>query len=120
MAGLLSFSRQDAVALPLTRRNVDNVIARTRAANLVQLGLSVALVAGLLWVAGSVTGRVAWLFYATAAVAAWAIPATGLSTWDHFRTAATLRKRAQADLSGENDPKAFWWAHRGVFPHFSR
>jgi hypothetical protein len=120
MAGLLSFSREDAVALPLTRQTVEIVIARTRFANLVQMWLSVALVAGLLLIGRTTSGWVSGLCYAAAALGMWGILATGLSTWDHFRAATPLRKQAQADIARDPDPKTFWWAHRGVFPHFSR
>ncbi len=120
MAGLLSFSRDDAVALPLTSQTVDTVIARTRRVNLVQMGLSVSLVAGLVVIGRSASGWVSGVCYAVAALAMWGILATVLSTWDHFRAAAPLRRQAQADIARDPDPKRFWWAHRGVFPHFSR
>jgi len=116
----LCFSRDDAVALPLTTRTVDTVIARTRRANLAQVGLSVSLVAGLVLIGRSASGWVSGLCYAAAALGMWGILATGLSTWDHFRAAAPLRKQAQADMDRDPDPKKFWWVHRGVFPHFSR
>ncbi|HCQ65169.1 MAG TPA: hypothetical protein DIU07_08430 [Rhodobacteraceae bacterium] len=120
MGGFVSFSRDDAVALPLTTRTVETVITRTRAANLVQVGLSVSLVAGILVIGWTTSGWVSGLCYAVAALGMWGILATVLSLWDHFRAASALRKQAQADIARGTDPTKFWWAHRGVFPHFSR
>jgi len=116
MAGLLRFSRKDAVALLLTRSGVETVIAQTRAANLIQLALAALLVA-ICALVGASTGRpVSGLFYGMAALAMWAVLATALSAWDHFRTAAPLRKLSPADLARETDPARFWRAHRGLFP----
>ena len=66
MAGLLSFSRDDAVALPLTTRTVETVIARTRTANLVQAGLAVSLVAGLVLIGRTASGWISGLLYGLA------------------------------------------------------
>ena len=120
MAGLLSFSRKDAVALPLTPQTVDTVIARTRTATLAQLALSVAVVAGLVAVAALTTGWVSGLCYGAAALAMWGLLAALLSTWDHFRAASPLRRHARADIARDPDPMRFWRAHRGVFPFFPR
>ncbi len=114
----LAFSRGDAAALPLTDATIETVIARTRTANLVQMLAAVVLVAGLL-LAGRQTGApLSAAFFGAAALAAWGLLATALSTWDHFRAAKALRGRV--GLAPGTDPAAFWAAHRGLFPHFTR
>lgn len=120
MTGLLGFSRADAVALPLTVETVETVVARTRASNLVQLGVSILVVAGLVWIGGRTTGTLSALCYGAAALAMWGFLAAALATWDHFRTASPLRKQVRADIARNPDPARFWRAHRGLFPFLSR
>lgn len=116
MAGLLSFSRAEAVALPLTAETVKTVISGTRKANLNQLVLALALSAALWWAASLVTGGPAWILAAVAALSSWGILATGLSTWDHFRVSIPLGKTAESEIAKQSDPEKFWWVHRGLFP----
>lgn len=116
MAGLMSFSRAEAVAMPLTAETVKTVITGTRRANLNQLVLALALSAVLWWVASLVTGALAWFLAAVAALSSWGILATGLSTLDHFRVSIPLGKTAESEIARQGNPEKFWRAHRGVFP----
>jgi hypothetical protein len=116
MAGLLSYSRDEAAALPLSARTVETVIARSRTAVLAQLALSVGVVVVLGWTGDHTTGWIGWLFNAAAILSLWGVLATVLSAWDHFRVSAALKKTAAAELARADDPKKFWWTYRGVFP----
>jgi len=119
VVGLLSYSRRDAAALPLSEATVETVIARTRTAVLAQLLVAIGIVAGLLLAGRAASGTLAMLFYGLAALAMWGLLGAALSTWDHFRTAAPLRAHLGLDLARESDPAKFWRAHRGLFPYFS-
>jgi len=61
---------------------------------------------------------VAGALYGIATLGMWAVLATLLSTWDHFRTAAALRRQASAEIARAPDPTRFWRAHRGLFPWY--
>ena len=117
MASLLSFTRADAAALPLTPEAVTTVIAATRRAVVAQLGLAVAVSAGLLLASRATTGALALGLGGLGLIALWGVLATLLSAWDHARVSARLDRHALDEIAREGDPVKFWRAHRGLFPY---
>lgn len=116
MAGRLSFTRDEAAALPLTPEGVARVIAEARARVQAQLGLATAASAALLLASRMSSGGVAMGLAGLGFLSLWGVLATALSAWDHARVAAHLRKHAATEIARQSDPVRFWRAHRGLFP----
>ncbi|GKY86735.1 hypothetical protein [Sinisalibacter aestuarii] len=117
MAGLLSFTRNDAAALPLTPEGIAIVIAATRRAILARLGLAVAISAALLLLARATGGMLSLAFAGLGLLSLWGVLAGLLAAWDHARASAALRRHIPANIARESDPVKFWRAYRGLFPY---
>ncbi|GGD37771.1 hypothetical protein [Sinisalibacter lacisalsi] len=116
MAGILSYGRKEAAALPLSEATVEAVIAKARRVCLTQLAAFAALVGGLVWGAVQADGLVVWLSAGLATLAAWGLWGALFATLNHFIASIPLRRNAAAEIARETDPKKFWWTHREVFP----
>ncbi|SMH49212.1 hypothetical protein [Maritimibacter sp. HL-12] len=116
MAGILSYGRDEAAALPLSEATVEAVIVTSRRVCLTQLAVSAALVGGLVWVALQSSGVMVWLSAGLATFAAWGLWGALFATLNHFIASIPLRRNATAEIARETDPKKFWWTHREVFP----